>query len=526
VVIASILWIGPYAWRPDLFNNDAAHHVFWLYQYSDAGLFPNDLSIQYFHTSAPWGYRALYSVVAPLMDVLLAAELLSIGLLVLSLLLAWKIGALVTDTARPLHGLMMVVALVALIRWSGQKDLLPPVAFQRTFALPLVLFTLWALLSQRNAWVGISWIMAALIYPVVLPVQGLTAAVVYLRYVFRERRMPARWIFNGMAAVTALTIAAIGAPIPPEVGPALTYDQAMRMPEFGPSGRLAMYQQSFVGNVFTGHRSGLGWSPYVLLAIVASTGLAWRLGRVSAIPFAAWVMAVVGVGLWVAMRLFPEQLMFGLYLPNRHSRWAVGVFGMLAIAAGAVSLVEYAAARFDARRWVVLSAPLVVTAVLLPWSISVSSTPVDRDLERVYSFIETLPKSTLVAAYPDLADFVPVRSRRSVLTSTEISMAWMENYYKVMKPRVEASLRAAYATRIEDMDRELEPFGVDVMLTGPSVWEETGYFEPFDALAKGLRERGAQEGFVLKAPPPDRILFRSGEYYVVRVGKGAVGARP
>ena len=111
--------------------------------------FLSDPSILYFHTSAPWGYRALYSVVAPVMDVLLAAELLSSVLLVASLLLAWKIGASGGGSERALHGLLAVVALVILIRWSEQKDLLPPVAFQRTFALPLLLLTLWSLVSRQ-----------------------------------------------------------------------------------------------------------------------------------------------------------------------------------------------------------------------------------------------------------------------------------------------------------------------------------------------------------------------------------------
>jgi hypothetical protein len=96
-------------------------------------------------------------------------------------------------------------------------------------------------------------------------------------------------------------------------------------------------------------------------------------------------------------------------------------------------------------------------------------------------------------------------------------MAWMKGYYAQMKPRVEASLRAAYATRIEEVDAALAPYGVDVMLTGPSVWEERGYFAPFDELVRSLLAQGARHGFVLKSPPADRILFKSGEYFVVRV---------
>jgi hypothetical protein len=204
----------------------------------------------------------------------------------------------------------------------------------------------------------------------------------------------------------------------------------------------------------------------------------------------------------------------------------VGVFGVLAIAAAASATIDQAARRIRVsaggdtkgfRLSISILVPLVVVAALAPHAISVWRQPVNVDLENVYEFIATLPKETLVAAHPDLTDFVPVRSRRSVLTSTEISMAWMDGYYRVMKPRVEASLRAAYATRIEDVDCQLAPFGVDVMLTGPSVWQKAGYFAPFDDLVRELVERGRREGFAMQRPPDDRVLFRSGDYYLIGI---------
>jgi hypothetical protein len=527
--IAAVLYLGPYLWRDDLFNNDAAHHVFWLYTYADTTLFPGDVTVPYFQTSAPWGYRALYAGISPITDVFRAAEWMSVPLLFLCGWLAWGIGKACEEHGAGGGGLLTVLALILLLPLSEQRDLLPPIAFQRTFAFPLLLLTLWALIRRRYQWVGISWLLAALLYPVVLPVQGLTAAAMFLREVVRDRQMPAHWGFNLAIGVVALAVAAYGIPVPPEIGPAYTYEQAIKMPEFGPGGRLQLYDQGLGGNLLRDHRTGLGWSAGDILIITLSLMLAWRLGKIRRIPLVAWVMAAVGVGLWAAMRLFPDELMFGLYLPNRHSRWAIGAFGMLTLAAGSAAVYERLVAALDrnesgppgsaGHKWLAALAPVLVTIVLLPQAIDLARRPVDQDLENVYRFIETLPKSTLIAAHPDLADFVPVRARRSVLTSTEVSMAWMEGYYAMMKPRVEASLRAAYAVRIEDVDAVLKPYGVDVMLSGPSVWKKEGYFAPFDVLAKELIERGTQLGFVLQAPPSERVLFQSGDYYVVRVAK-------
>ena len=67
------------------------------------------------------------------------------------------------------------------------------------------------------------------------------------------------------------------------------------------------------------------------------------------------------------------------------------------------------------------------------------------------------------------------------------------------------------------MDSTLSPYGVDVVVTGPEVWAQTTYVAPFGALASELISTGNAAGFVLRPPPPDRVLFRSGDYYVVRV---------
>jgi hypothetical protein len=516
------LFFGPYVARTDLFYDDASQHIFWLYRYADPELFPNDLSVAYFMTSAYWGYRALYATIAPLADALQASEWIAVLLLAASAFFVWR-SAAKSANGTVTYALLAVLALTVLLPLSSQRDFLPATAFQRAFALPLLLMTLWALVSGRYIWVGVSWLAAAAIYPVVLPVQGLTAIAVFARDLITTRRMPASWLANALLGVAALASAAIGVTVPPEIGPAYTYEQAMRLPEFSADGRLPIDPPGILTWV-RGTSLGLGWRPNVLLLMAAGFGTAWFFGRLRLIPFAAWAMAAAGVGLWAAMRLFPEALMFGLYLPNRHSRWAIGIFGIFAIAAGTAAAFERASRLLRRHepslldRWIVIGAPMVGIAVLLPSGIRTWTYPVDVDLENTYAFIATLPKDTLVAAHPDLADYVPLRAHRSVLTSTEISMAWMQNYYAVMKPRVEASLRAAYAVNIEEVDAALVPFGVDVMLSGPPAWQRDRYFAPFNELTQALLMRGDRAGFVLQHPPEERVLFKSGDYYVVRVG--------
>lgn len=527
VLISAALWVGPSLLRPDLVDDDATQHIYWLYQYADPLLFVDDLSVRYFHTSAPLGYRILYALIVPHVDALFAAGLLSILLLALSGWLAWKI---VFSIDAPMPGLRATIAVAALMLFvyatRNSGGVFWTLAFQRTFALPLLLLCLCGLVSGRYLMTASSWIGAALFYPVMLPVMGLASGGVFLRDCRIHRRLPARTPALVGLGLAALALAWFGIPRAEELGPAFTYAQAATMPEFGPGGRLQLHGEGLVTDLLRFHMMGLGWPPLALLGIAACAGVSWVLGQRRQLPPAAWILLGSGLGLWLAMRVFPEQLMFGLYLPNRHARWTIAAFGVLAVPAGIGALLATVQLRLPGavrEHWtsracnsVAIGAPLVLISFLLPHALQQLRVPPDPDLERIYAFIESLPKDTVVGAHPDLADFIPLRSRRSVLTSTEESMPWMKGYYALVKPRVEALLRAAYATSLSEFDSALEPFGVDVFVTGPPVWSKTGYLEPYDTMVQQLLADGKLHGFALRQPPEERVMFRSGGYYVLR----------
>jgi hypothetical protein len=522
-VAGAALWLGPWLLRPSLLSNDAAHHVFWLYRYADPGLFPGDPSIGYFSSNsvAPYGYRAIYAAIAPWFDVLTAAEWLSVPLLGCSAWLAWRLGRAIETPDPELVGLLAVVALMLLL---PVVDLHPAMAFQRTFALPLTLLCLWGLVAHRYVWVGLSWLGSALVYPVIIPVLGLTGALVFLADLVRTRQMPAKWLLNGVLGILAILIVVLGSGTPDGVGPMVTYTQAMGMPEFGPGGRQQLFGVTISGNWFHHHRTGLGWSPPAVLALAVALAVLAVRRHLRWVPPAAWLLAAIGIGLWFVARL----VLFDLYLPNRHSRWSVSAFAIVAFSLAAYSV----AAAFVAStrnglsigttwpRALALLAPVVVAVSLAPAASARWSEPEDADLENAYRYLATLPRDTLVMAHPDLANFVPVRTRRSVVASTEAAIAFMQGYYGQYRPRLVDSLRVAYATSWPEVDEIADRYGADVVLTGPSVWASTRYDAGFEDLLGELQGAGNERSFVLRNPAADRILFRSGETYVVRVGSG------
>lgn len=524
-VLAAALWVGPYLLRVDVYADDAAQHLFWMYRFVDPSLFPNDLSVVYFGdvSAAPWGYRSLYYLLSRFMDMQTASELVAVVLVLCSCWLAWKLGEACGDEQPALRGLLVVVSLLVLLPIKV-TDLLTPLGLQRSFAMGLTLLCVWALVSRRYRWVGVSWLAGALFYPVIIVTLGLTGGVVFLLDIIRDRRLPPAAIWNMVLGVAAVGIALLSSELPPGIGPTVTGAQAMTMPEFFAGGRLGMFGMNFSATWFADHLIALGWPRPMVLLMVVALGVVLVFRR-RAIPPAGWVMVAVGLSVWFISR----QVLFQLYLPNRHSRWSVACFAVVLFSAVAYMVVQSLRRRLAASNqgalrgltWgVALVAPLLVGAALLPEARRVHNKPVDLDMERAYAFLAGLPADTLVAAHPDVVDFVPLRSHRSVLVSSEMSLPFMLGYYNQLKPRIEASLRAAYATSVEEMDAALADFGVDVMLTDASVWEKPDYYKPFDKLTAELRGHGDRQGFVLQAPPAERVLFRSGDVYVVRVGQG------
>lgn len=523
-LLGTLLWIGPYLLRADLYDDDAAQHLFWLYRYADPALLPGDATARFFSlpSSAPWGWRSLYALLAPVVDVLLAAKLLAALLLLASVALGYRIGRAVNaqrDAA--LGGLLGALAVLWLVPQTA--DAITPLALQRSFALPLTLLALYGAVAGRWHWLGASWLLAALFYPVVVPVLGLAGAVVLALELVRTRRLPPYTAWNALAGVIAIAIALAAARLPADIGPAIGGHEAAAMPEFGADGRLRLHGATIVGTWFRNHLLGVGWAPATLLLVALAAALARLLPGAARVPRAAWILLGCGLALWA----LAQFVLFDLYLPNRHARWAIAGFAVVALACAGTELAARArdwlgrrnprAARFATT----VAALALVVASLLPSALRASATPHDPDLERAYAYLGTLPRTTLVAAHPDLADFVPLRAHRSVLASTETSLPFMRGYYAARVPRLRASLAAAYATRWEDVDAALAPYGVGVLLTGPVVWARTSYYQPFAAQVAAARERGAREGFVLREPDPARVLFRSGEVYVVRVAAPA-----
>ncbi|MDB5325456.1 MAG: hypothetical protein JWM57_1025 [Phycisphaerales bacterium] len=516
----------PELMRDDLYGGDAQQHVWWLYKFVNPKLYPNDPIAAYYSLPAysPPGYQFLMRGLAHMMDLQHAAEWLAIVLTFLSIGLTAYLGLKLGKKT----GAMAALAVFVVCRC----DRLVEGGFPRSFGLVFLLLGLIALNRRWWAVLGLVFAASPLFYaPTVLNLAPATAIVLAIG-VYRYRRLP-----HGFAALFALGCVGILLiamiylkPLPDSVGKWYTYAEAKKMPEWKPKGRTAFFR-SWETLYFSSPVSGIGLTPKqtLIAAAVLLAAVAWR-PRV--IPMAGWGLLVGALATFVLAHL----LLFKLYLPSRYTSYAFPVFAMVACAGYARELKMLLLAGRN-RLGTLIQPAIGIAAVLFCGAVFFASvknvsaalalpaygTNITPAAEPVLVFLRTLPVDALIAAHPDDANIIPLRTQHSVLTNTETSVAFNKAYYDRMRDRLNASFDLLYATDWATIDSIADKQGVSVFvvdqrrLTNP---DDRPYWIPFRTTNLAKIDAGKAAGFAMLAPPADRILFRHGDWLVLRVGGG------
>jgi hypothetical protein len=519
----------PFA-NAEAFEPDWCQHLWWTQRFADPTLFPGDEAAEFFSRPllCPPGVRAWYGVTVPWIGAEPAARTLSVLLVAASVLLAWRAGRALAP-ARPL-----VAGLVAALVLGAKPQALDSAMWglPRSFSLPLHLLGILAVLERRAVLLGVAGLLSALLYPPALVVTGLAAALAWAPGLVRERRLPARWPALALLGAAALAVLLAtyrpGSSSGTEFGPKVTREEAKAMPELWKGGRSAFFRDGDpVRYWLTSGRSGLGLGPTEAAAMAAGV-LALLVFRRRWLPPGVW--ALLGASLLAF--LAAHATLFALHLPNRYTHVAIPLFTALAAGTLAGRFAEALRARWDAvPRAVPGGLALALVGVVLGAAVAANSwgefrrkrdAARDADFVAARAFLGTLPVDAVVAAHPYDANTVPLRARRSVLASYETAIPYWKGYYRGRRERLEASLDALHATSWETVDAlagryRVSAFLVDRRRLEPAA-ERVPEPIPFEARVGALLAAGAGPGFVLANPPPDRILFRSGSWAVVRVG--------
>jgi hypothetical protein len=518
------------AFGPDVVQDDARLHIFWMARFRDPELFRNDLIADYYQALAPPGYSALYWTLSWVIDPLVASKLLPPVLGALVVLFTFLF-------VRQLHPQPTAAFLsCGLLSWySWQLDDLSS-GTPRAFFMPLLAAQAWALVTSRRALsVGLV-VLSAAFYPAAGALGLALVATRVFRFigwrpaVSRER---SDWL---TLAVAVMLVAAVLLPTQiatSRFGPTVSIERARAMPEFGPDGRDPFFVRDGFSYWVKNRNSGLdlraahprfGATALLVGSVVLAVLLPSILLVQRRFPTAIRVRdAAILLQLMLssfALFFLAHLVLFHLYYPDRYVRTSLPL--IVAVAAGLVlaTLIEVVgravwawltaperirptpprpahilpplAGRASKRRGAVSGNEVVTGGLALALGIglaaypSIASSRFFRDEHpAITRHLRSLPKDVMVAAVPRDNDGVPTFARRRVLASQQFAVAVHEGYYGEIRRRIDDLIQAYYSDSLWEIAEFTARHQVDILLVNRRAFRESTFADVWIGDASG-----------------------------------------
>ncbi len=509
-------------------SDDVRQQIYPLYLARDHALFRQDLLTHYFLSHTPPFYYYAHYPLAWLIDPVVLSKLSQFGLLIVVLVFLFKIG-------KRLYGPILGWSLVFVFVHSPDLAGLTDGGLPRGWAVPGTIMFIWAVLEERTKVALAAVTISGLFYPPIFLVLGPAYGV----WCVWTRRFTA-WNF----AAAGL----IGVGFWPmvfrddSIGRIVTYAQAVAMPEWHngsrfpfipipPLWRLAprYLAISYVPGRFFDtlpYWILLGIGLLALLPPAKATDDPKSLASRTAAEQRRFRFLGLGVPLLLSLLMYQvsSQLAFRLHIPDRNIKYTLPVLGAILITAGLFDLFTWALGRLHASKWV-LAFPVLLVAGLfglvgngLYGNLNLWAD--QRFAWKLYAFVETLPKDSLLAGPPTEMDNIPLFSRRTVYVSDEAVQPLFDRYYRDISERVRRFYRAYYAHDISTVAEFASSTSVDYMVVRTddfaSKFTRVKYFhEPFNSFIKELKGDRPVTEFVFANPPGSAVVYSDGFFKVI-----------
>lgn len=505
------------AFDPLAFADDVRVLIFPLFRLEDAALFPGDPIVEYYLSSLPLAYRAVYEIFAPIAGVVALER--ALPLLELAVLLYF-----VGRVAHELGGRAAAFGAIGLVLGSSYFLARMAGGLPRGFAAPLLAASSYFLVMGKARALAVTTVLAAAFYPVMGVLSGLSLAGLLLVprldrgsaeawSLARRLRLLGTTLLGVVLVVlpTYVAMRGYGASITPEMfgvypeaGEFGRFDPADRPPfPWFPSASFVYLKLALVGagapllataDLRAHANALLGVLVPVALAGVVFAALKDTRARRLGVMFGALL-----VGHHLSLLVSPR-----LFLPERYVAYAVPLLSVLSLP---VALATFGR-RLSARRSTALAsvAPYALNAVLL-LVLSARGVAGAGVTLRVpewegsfYRTIAALPKDALVAGFPGGAiDNVPYLSRRSAFVTRETHLPFHTRFTELMRERTRALTRAYFATSREELVDFRDRFRVTHLLVERHHFlAAPPYFAPFGAEVRAAYTRGKPAGFAVE----------------------------
>jgi hypothetical protein len=495
---------------PFVINDDVRQQIYWMQQWQDPELFPDDLLTDYARHYVPWGVKGLYWLASGIVGPLLFSKVLTGVLFVFLSVCLFCIGGRLLDQ-RLAWTTVAVFWLMPFFLHTMSGGL------ARSFAFPLLAWFWLAWLREEPWGMGGALLSQALFVPYIAPVSAGAALLAWAHQGIRRSAAPP--FPNRSSHVVCLAVAAgllllfnyqfTSAGFGPLVSAA---DMANRS-EFTKEGRFAVVP---VPSVFweliqpwefiapfreVGPLAGaLACAALVGLAVVGWRRLDWRgllprlepsvyLGLSSLICYAAACL-----------------LLLKLFVPDRYLFYTLNLYYCVALALGFQGLSK----NWQVTRGLAISLLAAVMA-LSGWRLQGAGLYDYSELTPLYAALAQTPKTALIAGHPDLADNIPTFARRRAFVTFELAHPWSKGYWQKIRPRLEEFFAAYYAGDPQEVrnfcrKHQISYLVVDRRHFTPGFLAERPFFAPFDAYIRGLVKAGRPFAVLSREALPGREI--------------------
>lgn len=509
-LLVYVLAHWPALTNPYVVNDDVRQQIFWMQRWNDPEIYRNDLLCRYAESYVPWGVKAVYYAASWIINPVQFSKVVAGVLYVATALLLYGLGLQFGN-----RRVAFAVVCTSFFFTTFLRKISGGIA--QSFAFPLLLAYLLFLVRRNLLGCAATILVQSVFNPYIFLLSLLTHMLSLVPTIGRPLldgllargsgsqgdRVNGGDLRSSETACSSLwPLVVVHLPIlagallmalkyvymkSPEFGDLLTRSAMEGLVEYTAAGRYGFVPQtSFLHEVvrpwllvlpFQNDAPLVGWTALIVLAALLLFAFSRAERRVDLSGFRpfgyllAASLILYCLSSWVFMKLF---------IPRRYAEFSLNIFYCVLIAiAVSIILESYYACR-RAFSWVVILCVLLGGA--RNYHIGIYNYSSDS---AVYQFIETMPKTTLVAGHPSFMDNCLTFSRRKALVTYELSHTWMSGYWSVVKQRTFDFFDAYYSESSEAVREFAGKYGVDYLVVremdfSPHVLQsDLIYFEPF-----------------------------------------------
>jgi len=536
ICAASMVYVvghWPALTNPYVINDDVRQQAYWMQQWSDPELFQDDLLSRYARTYVPWGVQAVYYLASPFINPVQFSKVVA--------------GILYVVTAAFLFGLALqfrseMAALLVVCAFFFFSAFIRKITggLAQSFAFPLLTAYL-LFLARENLWAcAVIILLESVLNPYIFVLCLTTHAIFLAKNYSSAFLAPFRGrapTHTGVGTIRSLVLVnipiAMGIALmalkyvylkPSEFGDIVTWATMANKIEYTDAGRYGILPgPSLIYEIVrpwmsvspAGEESpALGW--ITGLFALALVGFAFTRPNKN-IAFSGFRVFGYLIPASFILYVLAYMLMMRLFLPSRYLEYSLNIFYCMVTGVSISVVLEYLGLR--RRSVLALAAILVMLGAARTWHVGIYDYSQHAAL---YRFLESVPKTSLIAGHPELMDNIPTFARRKAFVTYELSHTWSDKYWEAIKARTFDLFRAYYADDPEEIRSLGRRYGIDYLIVRDadfppqSVPGKRMYFEPFNAFIQELMP--SKSRFAALARDSFPVVYSNNGIRVLKIG--------